>query len=89
MLETYDCSPEAKEKIKTTEDKVGLKPKGKSWAKYPWDSMAIGKCFVLPFEAGKDKSLRTLASQQKTKLGKEFIVIKHKELKIFEVARIA
>ena len=87
--ETYECSPQAKEKVQTTEDKFGLEAKGKSWAKYPWDSMEIGKCFVVPFEAGKDKSLRTSAAQQKSKTGKSFVVIKHKDLKIFEVARVA
>ena len=89
MVTIYDCSPQAKEKIKSFDDKIGLEPDAKLWAKYPWGRMAIGKCFCLPFEAGKDKSLRTSAAQQKTKTGKSFIVIKHNELKIFEVARVA
>ncbi len=85
----FDCSPKAKEKIKTYDDLIGIDATGEVWAKYPFRTMKIGKCFIVAFEAGKDKSLRTLAAQWKVKTGKVFIVIKHKESKLFEVARIS
>lgn len=81
------CSPQAREKIKSEVETDDSFP-SLLWAKYPFGQLKIGQCFAVPFEVGKEKSLRALATQQKAKTGKVFTVIKHTELKIFEVARV-
>lgn len=85
MIPIYDCSPAAKEKIKSYEDAIGVEPAGKTWAKYPFHAMPIGTAFVIPFDKANERSLRTRAAQQKPKI---FVVIRHPEYQVFEVARI-
>lgn len=69
--------------------------------RYPFHRMQIGHCFIVPFEEGNEPAMKDyLVSQQSQKIRSavskanakaqaRFIVKKHAEHKIFEVARIA
>lgn len=88
-MQVFNCSPMVRDRIKSYDDtKAGLK-QPEMWAKYPWSIMQIGQCFIERFEVANEGSLRSLAAQQKSKTGKTFVVIKHLDLQIFEIARIA
>jgi hypothetical protein len=84
-MEIFDASPQAKALIPE-----GLEPKADtnvSNAKYPFDRLPVGKCFLLPLDKGENY-VRVLTSKNAKKLGKRFTVIKHAEHSVFEIARI-
>jgi hypothetical protein len=56
---------------------------------YPFDEMQIGQSFSVPFSDSREKSLRTQVSLAIKRTGKKFKIIKHKELALFEVARLS
>jgi hypothetical protein len=55
---------------------------------YPFDKLEVGQCFTVPISANKEASLQVIASR-KSKKGRTFRMIKHENLGIIEVARIA
>lgn len=87
--EIKECSPQAKAKIKTHEDKVGISINEHVLTKYPFDSLHIGQCFTIPIAEANEFSLRITASSRGKKTGKKFSVIKHAAFNCVEVARIA
>lgn len=84
----YQCSPQMAGRIETYEDLVGVS-EDKPNAKYPWNSLGIGMCFVINATSEVEQStLRTLVSSKGKALKKKFSVLKHEDQQIFEVARI-
>lgn len=53
---------------------------------YPFADLTEGKSFIVPIADTKEKSLRTLCYVQGRKYGKKFVVIKHEQSGIYEVA---
>lgn len=80
-IEIVDSSPQAVELAKT----VDVTKKG---VKYPFAKLEKGKSFTVSYDDANLNSLQVLCSQ-KSKDGKVFKLLKHDELKIAEVARIA
>jgi hypothetical protein len=74
-----ESSPQAK----------GAKPKPKSNALYPFDSLAIGQSFTAKLEEVNWKSLRICVYKQNAKTEKQFKFIKHDDLGLCEVARVS
>ena len=65
------------------------KAKAKSLALvYPFDDLQAGQSFTVPKAEANLGSLRAIASR-KSKGEKRFVVIKHEELGVVEVARVA
>lgn len=90
MYPLWDCSPRAREKIKSFEDTIGVTVPKSTRVKYPFHSMAIGQSFAVPFAETNEQPLRNAASISGKLLGgKRFCVIKHTTGDAFEVARIA
>ena len=88
MLRIQECSKEAKAQIESYKDsKKVYKSKGRGIR--PWSEVKIGQCFIQRFETTTETDLLASAAQQKYLRGKTFIVIKHEDRKVFEVARIA
>lgn len=63
-------------------------------AKYPFDKLEVGKSFTAPLSEVNWKSLRTCVYQRNTRerangTGVEFKFIKHDDLGVVEVARVA
>ena len=56
--------------------------------KYPWDTLAIGKSFIVPHSDIKYETLYKYASRMGKKLGKRFKVVNHAADAIFEVGLI-
>lgn len=61
---------------------------------YPFDSLGVGQSFSVPFSYEKWKSLRTSVSQRNNRVknvrdGVKFAFIIHKEMEVYEVARIS
>ena len=89
QYEIVDCSPKAKTKIKSEEDKYGMKTSlTHQRSKYPWPLLQIGKSFIVPFAEGNESSLRNGAASYAKKSAKKFAVIRHNEFSCFEVVRI-
>lgn len=88
-FELHDASPQAKKKITSYVDTVGAHANDHHRIKYPFDELTIGKCFTVPFAEANETSLRLTASVRGKNSGKKFAVIKHNDLQIVEVARIA
>ncbi len=88
-LKIYPASPKAQEQIESSEDKIGTKPQTVGKRRFPWNQMKIGECFIERFEDNTEKKLQGCCNFQKHFSGKVFVVIKHEDLKIFEVARVA
>ncbi len=84
-----DCSPKAAEQIKSYEDAFGTSLKEHHLTKYPFDQMKIGKAFAVPMTANKESTIRVSASAKNRATGKKFVVVKHIESNVFEVARVA
>lgn len=84
-----ESSPQAKSKIASYEDNVGVSYNNHHRAKYPFEELKIGNSFTIPVGEASDGVLRTLATNKGKKLGKKFSVIKHTDLALIEVARIA
>ena len=80
-IHIVDSSPKAIEKAKAK----ALAPKK---VKYPFNELEVGKSFTVPFDEGKYTSLRSLCFQKRIDK-KEFELIVHEDLKLWEVARIA
>lgn len=53
---------------------------------YPFKDLEEGKSFIVPIADAKEKSLRTLCYTQGRKYGKKFVLIKHEESGIYEIA---
>ena len=87
--EVVESSPKAKELIKTTEDKIGVTVEVAAQTRHPFDRMHIAQSFAVPYDGSNENSLRSLASMKSKKTGKRFTVLKHDDLRVFEVARIA
>lgn len=63
--------------------------------RYPFHRMQVGHCFIVPFESNDEfhilrqsNKIRSAVSKA-SRVNRKFIVKKHTEHKIFEVARIA
>lgn len=56
--------------------------------KYPWDTMLIGKSFIVPSNSIKLKTLINHAYRMGKKLGKVFRVIDHGPTTVYEVGYI-
>ena len=85
-----DCSQKASMKIKV---EPGVVPapafdNDNPTTKYPFDALEVGKAFAVPFSAGRESSIRSIALQRGRRDGKKFAVITHSHLELFEVARI-
>jgi hypothetical protein len=83
-----ECSPQAKTKITSYEDPIGVARNFHKLAKYPVGELAIGQSFTCPLEEGNEQSLRALATEHSKKLKKKFVVVKHSGLKLVEFARV-
>ncbi|CAA2409837.1 hypothetical protein [Xanthomonas phage Suba] len=85
-FEIRDSSPAAVEAAKAIEN---------TGAKYPFDTLEVGKSFTANIAEVNWKSLRTCVSQRNTReranvgTGKVFKFIKHDDLGLVEVARLA
>jgi hypothetical protein len=86
-MEIFDCSPKAKAKIQSFVDKYEGLEQIPTKEKYPWTKLAIGQAFIVGIDKA-EANVRNLASVRGKELKKKFCVIKHEDLKIFEVARI-
>lgn len=87
-----DCSPKAKLKIENFNSKY---PKVKREVRerkvnseYPWNELEIGKCFTSPANDMLETILRNQACRFSAETNKRFIVIAHRDLQVFECARI-
>lgn len=74
-----ESSPQAK----------GVKPKVNANVLYPFDSLEIGQSFTAKLDEVNWKSLRICVYKQNAKAQKQFKFIKHDDLGVAEVARIA
>ena len=83
-MKIVESSPKAKEKIETTEDEFGT---CKQVSKYPFECLEIGQSFAVPTVDIKENSMRSLVSKRNNS-GKKFIVVKHTESGVFEIARV-
>ena len=54
---------------------------------YPFDAMECGQSFVIVFGEVNESTLRNIVSTQNAGGEKKFIVVKHSDLKLYEVAR--
>lgn len=63
-------------------------PESKSFTKYPMNSLHIGESLEIPIEGVNEASLRVAASNRSRNTGKKFIVLKHTEIGMLELARI-
>lgn len=88
-IQIVEASPQAKARIASYEDKIGVNENVHHRTKYPFEQMKIGECFTIPFEEASDATLRVIATNKSKKLNKRFIVIKHKDFACIEVTRIA
>jgi len=88
-IQITEASPEAKAKIKNYDDDKGTFINDHHRTKYPFDELKIGYCFAISVDDAFEASLRITSSNHGKKTGKKFTVIKHKDYKLFEVARIA
>ena len=88
--EIVESSPTAKAKIKSfidPENKQVFKNTS-ALCKYPFDELVIGQSFCVNFDDVKESSLRVNTSVKNRNTGKKFVVIKHDEFKLFEIARV-
>ena len=53
---------------------------------YPFSELVEGKSFIVPFADANEKSLQTLCYVQGRKCDKKFVLIKHEESAIYEIA---
>ena len=88
MYQIQACSPQAKQKIKSPIDKVGVIQTEDMVGKYPCAIMRIGECFTVPM-ADTTRSRIGVVANYYSKRGKRFCVIKHDEHGVYELARIA
>ncbi len=90
MFKLYECSPEAKEKIKVSIPEVSIldKPMPDPREIYPLSALLVGQCFTVAIVDCNYDALRVAVSKRSKKLNRKFCVLKHKELNLIEVARI-
>lgn len=74
-----ESSPQAK----------GAAPKPKANVLYPFDSLEVGQSFTAKLDEVNWKSLRICVYKQNAKSDKQFKFVKHDDLGVAEVARIA
>jgi len=82
-------SERAKRKIVSYTDPIGPKFEIANQTMYPIDRLLIGFSLAVPFNEANEKSLRVLTSIKGRKTGKRFTVLKHDDVQLYEVARIA
>jgi len=87
--EIIEASPEAKAKITSYDDVKQPFDNDHYRSKYPFDALKIGQCFTVLSAEANENSIRLTATNRGKKSGKKFTVIKHKDFKLIEVARIA
>lgn len=80
-IEIVDSSPLAVELAKT----VVATPKA---TRYPFKDLQVGKSFTVPIAEANVASLQSLCSQR-SKDGKVFKFIRHDDMGVIEVARVA
>lgn len=80
-IEIVESSPQALELAKQPNPRVG----GTS---YPFDELKPGQSFRLKLSEAKLGSIQSLCSR-KSKDGKVFRMVKHEEIDVLEVARLA
>ena len=79
-FEIVESSPQALELAK--------QPKGSGGNVYPFNDLQLGQSFRLKLSEAKVASIQSLCSR-KSKDGKVFKLVKHEEIDVLEVARIA
>ena len=57
-------------------------------SKYPFNQLEVGQSFAVPIGSVNSSKLRVITSQASKRLEKLFTVVQHKELELYEVARI-
>lgn len=67
---------------------LALKSQPKANTLYPFDALENGQSFTVKLEGANLPSLQAIASR-KSKNGKQFRVLRHEDLQVVEVARIA
>ncbi|HEX2242020.1 MAG TPA: hypothetical protein VHK27_01940 [Gammaproteobacteria bacterium] len=88
--EIYECSEAARRRIEPNAVECGQTyPNTHHRAKYPFSELKLGQAFAVPFKEASEPSLRVTASRLSKELKRKFIVIKHNDWEVFEVARIA
>lgn len=85
----YNCSPQAKKRIKTSKDQYGTSVNSHPCSKYPFEELAIGKCFTVSIAEVKVPSMRVLVSQKNSANKKQFCTVIHRDSNELEIARIA
>lgn len=89
MFEIYTSSKKALANVRTytrPDDNAQTVIDGRT--KYPFRSLAIGQSFAVFFEQVGETNIRNQAYLSSKRLNKKFIVIKHHDLELYEVARI-
>jgi hypothetical protein len=81
-IDIVSSSPKA---IETGEQEQGLPEVGK--VKYPFALLDKGQSFTIPIQSANRNSLKVLCHYY-SKDEKRFILIKHSEYNIYEIARI-
>lgn len=56
---------------------------------YPFDQLEVGQSFSVELDEKKYKSIHAIASRKGKMQKKKFVVIRHTDLNLLEVARIA
>lgn len=79
MYEIWDASPEIMQK--------GAKQAHHN-AKYPWETLEVGKAFIIPHKNIKWKTLVPYCHRMSKKLGKSFVAKDHGPEVGYEVARL-
>lgn len=80
-IEIVESSPQAIELAKQPQERPGL-------AVYPFNKLEVGQSFRLKLSEANVASIQSLCSR-KSKKGKTFKMVKHEDIDVLEVARIA
>ena len=90
--QVQDCSPKAKVKIENFNlkcPKITREVRERIVnSEYPWNNLEVGKCFTSPANDMLETILRNQASRFSAETNKRFVVIAHRDLQLFECARI-
>ena len=87
----YESSPKAKDRINPANVGTGETSFPVGQAKYPFSMLLIGQSFVVVNKEDRKQQLRltAYAASFGRRHNKKFLVLKHVDLNLFEVARIA
>jgi len=89
-LPIYPCSDKARPFVLKIDNSTEiLERKGERHRLYPFPEMPLGYSFAVPYSPSKYKSVAVTASVMGKKLNRRFKIIRHKELDVVEVVRIA